>query len=257
MKQSFKLIITIFFTILCAFSCSTKKDILLLQDKVYNKAYNFNQLPHKIKSDDILKIDISSSIPEVTFQFNNAKNTTMSTTLEVIQLNGYTVDNSGIINLPSIGNIKVAGLTINECRDFIYKTLLDNGVLQNHYVDVKVINFNLTILGEVTRPGNYNYIDDNMNILKAIGLAGGLTINGKRKDVRVMRKDSNGKMTVSQIDLTDVNTFKSPFFKIKSNDIIIVNPNSSRVKNAGIIGNSGTLLSLLTFLLSSIIVINN
>ena len=83
-----------------------------------------------------------------------------------------------------------------------------------------------------------------------------MTINGVRNSVKVIRNESDGKK-VYEIDLTSINANQSPFFQIFSGDIIIVNPNSARVKNAGIIGNSGTLLSLLSFILSSIIVISN
>ena len=95
-----------------------------------------------------------------------------------------------------------------------------------------------------------------MNILKAIGLSGDLTINGKRNDIKLIR-EIEGEQVVSSIDLTKSEFINAGSFQILSGDIIIVNPNSARVKNAGIIGNSGTLLSLLSFLLSSIIIINN
>ena len=95
-----------------------------------------------------------------------------------------------------------------------------------------------------------------MNLLEAIGIAGDLTINGKRDDINIIR-EKNGKLKTFKIDITSTNFISNKNFQVISGDIIIVNPNSTRIKNAGIIGNSGTLLSLLSFILSSIIVISN
>ena len=123
-------------------------------------------------------------------------------------------------------------------------------------MDIKVVNWNVTILGEVNKPGKYFFDSPNFNLIQAIGLAGDLTINGERSNVRLLRiNDSSSK--IFEIDLTSKDFISSDFFFIKTGDVIIVNPNNSRVKNAGIIGNSGTLLSLLSFLLSSVIVISN
>ena len=96
-----------------------------------------------------------------------------------------------------------------------------------------------------------------MDILQAIGIAGDLTINGKRDDIKVLRRMPDNNIKVSSIDITNSNFIRSESFQIFSGDVIVINPNNSRVKNAGIIGNSGTLLSLLSFILSSIIVISN
>ena len=95
-----------------------------------------------------------------------------------------------------------------------------------------------------------------MNILEAIGMAGDLSITGKRNDIKLIR-DIKGKKSIYSIDITGKEFLTSDKFQIMSGDIIIINPNTTRIKNAGVIGNSGTLLSLLSFLLTSIIVINN
>ena len=95
-----------------------------------------------------------------------------------------------------------------------------------------------------------------INIFEAIGMAGDLTINGIRTDIKIIRK-INDTNKVYSFDLTDDEILSSDLFQVLNNDIIIVNPNTSRIKNAGIIGNAGNLLSLLSFLLSTIIVINN
>ena len=106
------------------------------------------------------------------------------------------------------------------------------------------------------RPGRYNFDDNNMDIFQALGMAGDLTINGKRDDIKIIREVDND-IEVISLNLTNSEFIINNNFQIFSGDVIIVNPNNTRVKNAGIIGNSGTLISLLSFLLSSIIVIQN
>ena len=163
---------------------------------------------------------------------------------------------NGEINFPSIGVIKVTGLTIKKLRKLINDKLKNEGILLDPYVDVKILNSFFTILGEVNRPGRYDFLENNLNIFEALGMAGDLTINGKRSGIKIIR-NSDGANKISEFSLTDYDILKSEFFQIYSGDIIIVSPNTTRVKNAGIIGNSGTLLSLLSFILSSIIVIQS
>ena len=126
----------------------------------------------------------------------------------------------------------------------------------NPKIDIKLVNSYFTILGEVKNPGRYDFLQNNLNIIEAVGLAGDLTINGKRNDIRLIR-DYHGEKKVFTVDFTNTEFISSDNFQVFSGDIIIINPNTTRVKNAGIIGNSGTLLSLLSFILTSIIVISN
>ena len=141
-----------------------------------------------------------------------------------------------------------------ELSDLLTRELTNLDFFTEPIVDIKVLNMNFTVLGEVNKPGKY-YFDSQINVLQALGMAGDLTINGKRTDIKLIR-NSNEKSDVFSVDLTKSEFISSPSFNVVSGDVIIVNPNTNRVKNAGIIGNSGTLLSLLSFLLSSIIIIN-
>ena len=236
-------------------SCSTKKDILFIQDVTSDEQYNFVYKDIIIKNDDILKIQVSSFSSEVTDLFS-PKTVVNSSTLESFQLLGYQVNKNGDINLPVLGYVKVEGLTISQITKKIEELLVNEGILLNPSIDVKIVNAYFTILGEVNKPGRYSFIKNDMDILQAIGIAGDLTINGVRDNIKIMRRnDSN--YEISNVDLTKSNFINSDYFQIMPGDIIIVNPNSSRVKNAGVIGNAGNLLSLLSFLLSSIILISS
>ncbi len=220
-------------------------------EEQYNNIYS----NHTINVDDILKVDVTSIEPLLTQQFNTNNSTNSISNKESMLYNGYLVNSEGYINFPVIGKIMVIGKTLDECRTAIKSKIEDTGILINPTVDVKLLNAHFTVLGEVNRPGRYEYLKNNMNIFTALGIAGDLTINGKRKEIKIIR-DQNGKKSISEIDITNTDFLKTNY-QIFSGDIIIVKPNNNRVKNAGIIGNSGTLLSLLSFVLSSIIVISN
>ena len=248
-----KLYINLIIFLLIA-SCATKKDVLILNDLNNLGEKNFNYVDYKIKVNDILKIDISS--PNIVNQFEFNSNPNINTSLTLMQVNGFLVNNSGYITLPRLGSIKIIGYTIFEAQDYLYKLLLEGEFLKNHVVEIRIVNYHVTVLGEVNSPGTFNYIENNMNILKAIGLANDLTIMAKRNDIKLIREISS-KKHIEKIDLTNSDFIDNEFYQIQSGDIIIVNPNKTRVKNAGVIGNSGTLISLLSFLLTSLIVINN
>lgn len=241
--------------VLISFSCSTKKDILLLQDIQDSKIYDLKFEEILIKSDDILKIQIKTKLPELD-QIFNQNNQQNNTGLEVYQINGYQVSPGGLISLPIIGSLNVSGLTVFDVSKLIKKELINQDQLINPVVDVKIVNAYFTILGEVKNPGRYSFLKNNINIFQAIGMAGDLTINGERSSIKVLRTTKN-KLKSTNIDLTSSNLISSQNFQIFPGDIIIINPNSSRVKNAGIIGNAGNLLSVLSFILSSIILITS
>ena len=248
----------IFFLILILnviFSCSTKKNIVYTQDifKVNDTKYEYKS--HRISPFDVLRISISSENIQASEVYSNAPQFTE--TRESLIFKGFKVDNDGYIYYQSLGKIYVQEKTTSELSQYLYDKITELGYLSDPKVDVKVLNLNFTILGEVKNPGKYNYDEDNLNILEAIGMAGDLTILGNRKNIKMIREKYDGEKRVFEIDLTGTEFFENETFQISSGDIIIVNPNSTRVKNAGIIGNSGTLLSLLSFLLSSLIVINN
>ena len=179
-----------------------------------------------------------------------------SMTRESQIIDGYLVNNDGFINFPQVGYVKLEGLTIEAAEKVIKQNLLEKEILTRTNLSVKVLNWSFTVIGEVKNPGRYYFDEPELNIIEAIGMAGDLTINGKRKGVKLIRLDDK-KYITHVIDLTNSDFINQEIFQIFPGDIIIVNPNYNKVKNAGIIGNSGTLISLLSFLLSSLIVINN
>lgn len=240
---------------LLIFSCSSKRDVIYMQDINSTSLFDQKMQEQLIKFGNIIDISIKSKDPEALIPLSEPiNNTNVNQNRETLILKGYPVDIDGYIEYPEIGKIKVSGLTTNQASSLISEKLAFFEILSNAYVNVKILNSNFTILGEVSKPGKYYFDEPNFNILQAIGMAGDLTINGVRENIKLIRNDKNRRI-VFDMDLTSSDFILGDSFQIYSGDIIIVNPNTNRVKNAGIIGNSGTLLSLLSFLLSSIIII--
>ncbi len=254
MLKKILLLFTIFSLVFI--SCSSKKNILYLQDVNVETDYKADYETYTIKTDDILKVDILAKNKDISLEFNPQLALNQGISKDVLLFQGYQVDSNGNISLPEIGKIKAVGYTLTEFRNFIYDYLVSNNILIDPIVDIKILNSHFTIIGEVNNPGRYDFLENNLNIFEALGMAGDLTINGVRDDIKIIR-EIDGNKKVRKLDLTKVGLLNDPYFQIKSGDIIVINPNNSRVKNAGIIGNSGTLLTLLSFILSSVIVISN
>ena len=218
-----------------------------------------NSSDNFIQVDDILQIKIKAidfNIIDPSVQFNPTNESSSVNSIDLLKINGYQVDNNGYISYPKLGLVYLLGLSLFEAEKLIYNKFLESELLINHEVSIRILNNRFTILGEVQSPGNYTYFENNFNIFNAIGYAGDLTINGVRNNIKLIRT-INKERKVFTLDITSSSILESELYYVKTGDIIIINPNKTRIKNAGIIGNSGTLLSLLSFILSSIIITNN
>ena len=252
--MKFKILTYTISVILIFLSCSSKKDIFYLQN--YDTSYDISYDVYTVDIDDILKIEINSENPEAVLPYNPKYLSNAATNKDILLYDGFQINSDGVIFSHSLGKVKVVGLTLTEIRKKIYDLLVEGGYLTNPSVDVKLLNSSFTLLGEVNKPGRYDFIKNNLNIFEALGMAGDLTINAVRNDVKIIRT-LNKEKAVNSIDLTSSELLGSEFFQVKPGDIIIVNPNTARIKNAGVIGNASNLLTLLSFILSSIILITN
>lgn len=228
-------------------SCSSKKEVLYFSDLEVNKQDKIVYAEGKIQVNDILSIVVSSNVPELAAEYNlNQSPTTPSL--------GYLVGLNGMITMPILGKIQVKDLTMIEIENLLTKKLIDENHLTNPIVTVRLLNAKFTILGEVNKPGTYNFTEQNISLLQALGYAGDLTIYGKRENVLIIREENNNKAYVT-LDLTSKKWFDSPYYYVKPNDIIYVNPNDTKVKSAGYIGNFGTLMTTISVALSTIIAV--
>jgi len=231
-------------------SCASRKDILYLQDadKVANSTLNYTSAT--IQPNDILRISIESLEPEAALIYNKgfAKGV-QSQSIALLQLDGYLVSTENTITVPNLGAISTANLTTQQLATKLKTILTEGDYLKNPTVNVRLINAKVTILGEVNQPGTYNFTEQNITLLQALGYANDLTINGKRDDILITR-EVDGIRKVAHLDLTSAAFLNSEFYFIKPNDVIVVNPNSPKVKKAGFVGDVGTILTIASLALS-------
>ncbi len=150
---------------------------------------------------------------------------------------GYTVDSEGNINFPVLGEIHVQGLTREEVEKHITKELQSRDLVKEPVVIVDFLNLSVSVLGEVSSPGRYLIDKDDMTLLDAIALAGDLTINAKRENVRVMRRE-NGKEKVYEVNLCSADQlYSSPVYYLKQNDVIYVEPTAVKARQSTANGN--------------------
>ncbi|HUR11459.1 MAG TPA: polysaccharide biosynthesis/export family protein [Flavitalea sp.] len=198
-------------------------------------ASNLENAEPKIQKNDILSISVSSLNPEATAIFNtpNLVTTNSSTaTGGMVQSSGYLVNEDGNLQFPLLGNIKAEGLSKKELKEQITKYLIDKKLLVDPIVNIRHLNFRVTVLGEVAHPTVVSVPSEKISLLEAIGLAGDLTIYAKRDNVLVIREE-DGKKIVKRLNLNSTELFTSPYYYLKSNDIVYAEPNKSKVASSG------------------------
>lgn len=224
-------------TIILLGSCKTPKGVTYLQNI---DSYNKEQMEQMAQSysvniceDDLLTITVTSRDPSVVLPFNPPPfayavqgETTVSTAQ---QLQTYLVDKEGKINFPVLGRLQASGLSKQELSDRIQQGIAK--YVSDAMVNIQIVNFKVTMVGEVARPGGLYVRNDRLSILEAIGQAGDLTINANRKNILVIR-DRNGVKEHGRVDITDPAVFASPYFYLQQNDWVYVEPNDAKKRNA-------------------------
>lgn len=220
-------------------SCGTDKKITYFKnipDSVYQSARNIPSFAFTdplIQPNDILQVSILTLDPQVNTVLAAGNTTSFSvqpgssnSPVAPTPISGLLVDNQGTIELPVIGKIKVAGLTTALARDSIRNRVAQ--YYNSPVVNVRFANFSITVLGEVARPASYVVPNEKVSILDAIGMAGDLTIYGKRENVLLVR-DSLGVKQYVRFNLNSSETFSSPYFYLKQGDMIYVEPGKSKI----------------------------
>ena len=225
--------------VLLVSSCGTVKDIAYFQNKVINEPEKIDK--HAgivIQPKDMMSIVVSSRNPELAVMFNlpmvnYMAGSEITSGSSQQRLQGYIVDNDGCIDFPVLGTLKVSGLTRWELSEMIKKRLINENLLTDAVVTVEFMNFKVSVLGEVNTPGTYTIDGDKVTILQALSLARDLTIYGQRENVSVIR-ERDGERTIYQINLCDVNLFKSPAYYLQQNDVIYVEPSIEKARQSTI-----------------------
>lgn len=215
-------------TLCTFFSCTNVKKVIYLPN-VKDGAVPSNAVPESvIQKNDILSINVSSLNPEATAIFNSPNTGGANTGAAPI---GYLVNAEGNIQFPILGNIKAEGLTKNQLKNNIAKALVDAKQLIDPIVSIRFINFRVTVLGEVNHPTVVTVPNEKISLLEAIGLAGDLTIYGKRQNVMIIREERDQKV-IKRINLNSDELLSSPYYYLQSNDIVYVEPTKAKIASA-------------------------
>jgi len=216
---SFVLIVTIFLS-----SCITNRDLSIINTKGIEPLETF-QFDYQLKAGDLLSIQISSLTPMEYDFFNKESGSNSQLYVQNPYLYGYLVDNSGSLKLPVLGTFNLEGKTLGEAKNIIQ--LKAERYFSEPSIKVNILNYYVTVLGEVNMPGRVNVIEPNTNLLEVLGLAGDLTKVANRKKIKIIRTESE-KPQVYYIDLRDKNIVNSELFYLQPNDIIYVQPTMKR-----------------------------
>jgi polysaccharide export outer membrane protein len=221
-----------------------------------------------ICEDDLLTITVTAADPTVVTPFNPpAFSYAVQGEIDLAttqQLQTYLVDKDGFIGFPIIGRMKAAGLSKQELSVKLQEKIAH--YVKDAMVNVQIVNFKITMMGDVVRPGRITVPNDRISILDAIGQVGDLTINANRKNILIIR-NNNGAPEYGRLDITDPAIFTSPFFYLKQNDIVYVEPNDAKKRNAKysaarqynvtVFSSILSALSMITSSTISIIALNN
>ena len=189
-----------------------------------------------ISQNDILTITVSSPNPEADLIFNapnilgTASGGTGAGPLGS-QTSGYLVSPEGLIQFPMLGNIKVSGLTKNDLKTLLANELVAKKLLVDPVVSIRIINFRVTIMGEVRTPTVVSVPSEKLSLLEALGMAGDLTVFAKRDNILLIREE-NDKKIIRRINLNSTDLLNSPYYYLKSNDVIYVEANAAKLSSA-------------------------
>lgn len=243
-----------FIVILSFFSsCASRNDIVYFQQDSLSINTSFQAHAPRLQAGDILAISITADDLRATEPFNQV-NIYQSGTMQDKHpfLPTYTVDQNGTIDFPQLGKIKLGGLTRVEALNYLKSEV--GKFIKNPGVNLNIRNFRVTILGEVTKPGNYLIDNDRITILEALSLAGDLTINGIRKNILVLREE-NGMKNEYRIDLTNRNSFNSPVYFLRQNDVVYIEPNGAKIQSSKYTQNTSIFVSIAGLIITIIAVI--
>jgi len=234
---------------------------LQLQNNENAGSISSSEIPKNlsIKSNDLISITVSALEQTAAAPFNlTIQGSLVGSAAAQIQfqnqqaLQNYLVDSEGNIEFPILGTVPVAGLSRQELQSVLKIKISE--YVQDPIVNVRILNFQVSVLGEVKTPGTYDVRDEYLTLPQALGLAGDLTIFGERKNVLVIRQAENNTKQYKYLDLTDSNTLSSPFYMLRQNDVIYIEPKSNYL-SASYTRNSQVYISILSALISLTILI--
>lgn len=233
------LVCAVLLYILSFSSCTSTKNVTYFYGMKDGAVATPTPIPESIiQKNDILSITVSSLNPEASALFNASNGTATAagsagggSASGGAAAVGYLVSPEGTIQFPLLGAIKAEGLTKNQLKEYISKTLSDRKLLVDPIITIRFQNFRVTVLGEVNHPSVVSVPNEKLSLLEALGLAGDLTIYAERKNVMIIREQNEQKI-IKRINLNSEELFSSPYYYLQSNDIVYVEPNKVKVASA-------------------------
>lgn len=259
MNYRFFVFILLCFIFFASSSCRTREKLVYFQkgnlDSLGKVPSTFNPT---FQTDDFLSIVVTAQEPEsvipfnlitTTAQMNGASGYTNGNPAQ----NGYLIDNSGNIQFPILGALHLGGLNRQAAVQLLQEKLKD--YLKGPGVQIQILNYKITVLGDVRVPGTYKIPNERITLLEALGLSGDLNMTGIRKNILVIREE-NGQKKEYRVDLTNKDFFASPVYYLHQNDVVYVEPNSTALTTSTLWRTTGTIfISLSSLIISTIILI--
>jgi polysaccharide export outer membrane protein len=196
------------------------------------KTANYNIEP-VIQPNDLLSIVVTSANPEASSVFNAPNEATITTgspaSGTATMTTGYLVNVNGDIQFPVLGTIHAAGQNKSQLNSLLIQKINEKKLLVDPIVSIRDLNFRISVLGEVARPGVFNTPNEKLSLLEALSFAGDLTIYGNRENVLLIRENDKGEKLIKRLDLTSQDILTSPYYYLRSNDVIYVEPVMNRI----------------------------
>ena len=244
-------------------SCGSSKNVAYFQNSdsvsLAESRYLYDA---KIMPKDVLSITVSTSEDAAAAPFNLTVPTPYTlgqrNSYSQAMLQSYIVDNDGDIDFPLLGTVHLAGLTKEEAERHIRDKIRSYmNRKEKPIVTVRMINYKISVIGEVAKPGMFTVANEKISILEALAQAGDLTIYGRRDRVKLIREDATGEKNIHVLNLNDANIINSPYFYLQQNDVVYVEPNDVKALNSSIgpattlaVSSVGVLVSIVTLIVS-------
>lgn len=259
--KKLKITLVMFATFLLC-SCTAYKKVPYLQGSEYIKTENVEPPLYdaRIMPKDLLTITVNTSDPEAAIPFNLTVATPLTANSKSLTsqpvLQQYLVDNHGNVDFPVLGTLHIGGLTKSQAEGLI-KEKLKTYIKEEPIVNVRMANYKISVMGEVTKPGTFTITNEKVNIMEALAMAGDMTVYGQRDNVKLIREDAQGHRQIIPLDMNGADIVVSPYYYLQQNDVVYVTPNKTKAKNAGISNSTtiwfsvvGTLVSLVSLIVT-------
>lgn len=234
-------------------SCSQQKNIAYFQNVDHLSEFNGARFEPTIQPDDLLLIIVSASDAEAAAPFNltteNIPTIIGQANMAQRQQQLYLVDKNGSVDFPVLGSLQIGGVTKTE----VVKLLKDKlaKYIKDPIVNMRIMNYKITVQGEVTRPGSYPIASERVTLTEALSMAGDLTIYGKRNNIVVVR-EVQGKKNIGRVDITKADFINSPYYYLSQNDLIYVEPNGAKSNSSTFNQNTTVWISIASLVSSAV-----